>query len=40
MPEVSGNGALELRVQGQEEVSAQIFSHLTAEEGSAESKGR
>lgn len=35
VPEVSGDGALELRVQRQEEVPAQILSHLTAEEGSA-----
>lgn len=36
VPEMSGDGALELRVQRQEEVSAQIFSHLAAEEGSGE----
>lgn len=39
MPEVSGDGALELRVQGQEEVPAQILSHLAAEEGSGEAAG-
>lgn len=39
VPEVSGDGALELRMQRQEEVFAQIFSHLAAEESSTEATG-
>lgn len=39
MPEMSGDGALELRMQRQEEIPAQIFSHLAAEEGSAKATG-